>query len=183
MINGPKILELIKTRQSDRSYSNKPVEKEKIGRIAEAARLSPSACNSQPWKFIIVDDPVLLEKLAEAASAKVLGMNSFVRQAPVQFVVVREKANMSSRLGATIKKRDYSLIDIGIASENICLQAAAEGLGSCMIGWFDEKMVKKILKIPAAKRVELLITIGYPAKETREKKRKPFSEVVSRNRY
>lgn len=183
MINGPKILELIKTRQSDRSYSNKPVEKEKIGRIAEAARLSPSACNSQPWKFIIVDDPVLLEKLAEAASAKVLGMNSFVRQAPAQFVVVREKANMSSRLGATIKKRDYSLIDIGIASENICLQAAAEGLGSCMIGWFDEKMVKKILKIPAAKRVELLITIGYPAKETREKKRKPFSEVVSRNRY
>jgi nitroreductase len=183
MINGSHMLGLIKTRQSDRSYSNKPVEKEKIGRIAEAGRLAPSACNSQPWKFIIVDDPALLEQLAEAASAKVLGMNAFVKQAPVQIIVIREKANVSSRIGATIKKRDYSLIDIGIASENICLQATAEGLGSCMIGWFDEKMVKKILKIPAKKRVELLITIGYPLKETREKKRKPSSEVISRNSY
>jgi nitroreductase len=177
------MLDLVRRRQSDRSYTNKAVEKEKIERIAEAGRLAPSACNSQPWKFIIVDDPTLLSQLAEAASAKLLGMNSFVSQAPVQIVVVREKANMSSRVGATIKNRDYSLIDIGIASENICLQVAAEGLGSCMIGWFDEKMVKKILKIPAGKRVELLITIGYPAKETREKKRKPSGEVVSRNRY
>lgn len=183
MTDGLKMLELIRTRQSDRSYSSKPVEKKKIERIAEAGRLAPSACNSQPWKFIIVDDPALLAQLAEAASAKLLGMNAFVKQAPVQIVVIREKANMSSRVGATIKKRDYSLIDIGIASENICLQATAEGLGSCMIGWFDEKMVRKILKIPAAKRVELLITIGYPAKETREKKRKPSSEVISRNSY
>jgi nitroreductase len=183
MTDGHKMLELIKTRQSDRCYLDKPVEKEKIERIAEAGRLAPSACNSQPWKFIIVDDHALLLKLAEAASAKLLGMNSFVSQAPAQIVVVREKANMSSRVGATIKNRDYSLIDIGIASENICLQAAAEGLGSCMIGWFDEKMVKKILKIPAGKRVELLITIGYPAKETREKKRKPYGEVVSVNKY
>ena len=177
------MLDLILTRQSDRSYSSKPVEKEKIERIIEAGRMAPSACNAQPWKFIVVDEKDLLRDLSEAASAKLLGMNSFVNQAPVQIVVVREKANMSSRVGATIKNRDYSLIDIGIASENICLQAAAEGLGSCMIGWFDEKMVKKILKIPAGKRVELLITLGYPAKETREKKRKPFSEVVSLNSY
>ena len=175
--------QLVTIRQSVRSYSDKPVEQEKLRLLVEAVRLAPSACNSQPWKFIIVDDPVLLSQLAEAASAKLLGMNAFVQQAPVQIVVVREKANMSSRVGATIKNRDYSLIDIGIASENICLQAAAEGLGSCMIGWFDEKMVKKILKIPASKRVELLIPIGYPAKETREKKRKPAGEVVSRNRY
>ena len=183
MVNGKSMLDLILTRQSDRSYSSKPVEKEKIERIIEAGRMAPSACNAQPWKFIVVDEKDLLRDLSEAASAKLLGMNSFVNQAPVQIVVVREKANMSSRVGATIKNRDYSLIDIGIASENICLQAAAEGLGSCMIGWFDEKMVKKILKIPAGKRVELLITLGYPAKETREKKRKPFSEVVSLNSY
>jgi nitroreductase len=183
MIDGNEMLEVISTRQSDRSYSDRVVEKEKIDRITEAGRLAPSACNAQPWKFIIVDERAILGKLAEAASAKLLGMNSFVSQAPVQIVVVREKANMSSRIGASIKNKDYSLIDIGIASENICLQARAEGLGSCMIGWFDEKMVKKILRIPASKRVELLITIGYPAKETREKRRKPSDESVSRNSY
>ncbi len=183
MINGVEMLEIIRTRQSDRCYSDKAVEKEKLDRITEAGRMAPSACNSQPWKFIIVDDRQLLSQLAVAASAKLIGMNSFVAQAPVQIAVVRENANMSSRVGATIKNKDYSLIDIGIASENICLQAHAEGLGSCMIGWFDEKMVKKLLKIPASKRVELLITIGYPAKETRDKRRRPSVEVISRNSY
>ncbi|MFN8241704.1 MAG: nitroreductase family protein [Bacteroidales bacterium] len=177
------ILDLIRTRQSDRSYLDKPVEKEKMERIVEAGRLAPSACNAQPWKFIVVDDKSLLSRLADAASAKLLGMNAFVAQAPVQIVVIREKANFSSRIGAQIKKKDYSLIDIGIASENICLQACAEGLGSCMIGWFDEKEVREILGIPSDKRVELLITIGYPAKETREKRRKPGDEVISYNRY
>jgi nitroreductase len=183
MVNSKDMLELIKTRQSDRSYNNKSVEKEKIGRIVEAGRMAPSACNAQPWKFIIVDDPGLLDQLAVAASAKLLGMNSFVGQAPLQIVVIREKANMSSRIGTTIKNKDYSLIDIGIASENICLQARAEGLGSCMIGWFDEKMVRKILHIPRSKRVELIITIGYPAKELRDKKRKATEEISSYNKY
>ena len=90
-------------------------------------------------------------KLAEAASAQLLGMNRFVGQAPVLIVIVREKPNFSSKVGGTIKSKDYSLIDIGIASENICLQAKAEGIGSCMIGWFDEKQVRKILGIPSSK--------------------------------
>ena len=183
MINGKTMLELIRTRQSDRSYSDKPVENEIIDRILEAGRMAPSACNTQPWKFIIVNDPELKTRLSEAASARLLGMNSFVNQAPLLLVVIREKANMSSRIGATVKNKDYSLIDIGIASENICLQARAEGIGSCMIGWFDEKLVKNILGIPASKRVELIITLGYPAKELREKRRKPLKEVVSYNKY
>jgi nitroreductase len=183
MVNGKTMLNLILNRQSDRSYSDKHVENEKIERIIEAGRMAPSACNAQPWKFIVVTDKVLGAEISEAASAKLLGMNSFVNQAPVLFVIVREKANMSSRIGATIKDKDYSLIDIGIASQNICLQARAEGLGSCMIGWFDEKQVKKLLGIPSAKRVELIITLGYPAKETREKRRKPISETVSYNKY
>jgi nitroreductase len=183
MINGSELLDLIKIRQSDRSYTDKEVEKEKIDRILEAGRLAPSACNAQPWKFIVVDDREKLKQLSIAASAKALGINAFAAQAPLQIVVIREKANFTSRIGGTIKKRDYSLIDIGIASENICLQAAAEGLGSCMIGWFDEKMVKEILDIPSSKRVELLITIGFPGKETREKRRKPSTEVISFNKY
>lgn len=183
MVDGKKVLELIISRQSDRKYSDKPVEKEKLDRIIEAGRMSPSACNAQPWKFIVVTEPSIVEKIAEAASARLLGMNSFVKQAPVQIIVIREKPNFSSKVGATIKNKDYSLIDIGIASENICLQAKAEGLGSCMIGWFDEKMLRKILHIPRSKRVELIITLGYSLGDQRNKKRKPPEETVSYNKY
>jgi nitroreductase len=176
-------LAVILNRQSDRKYSSRAVEKDKLGRILAAARMSPSACNSQPWRFIVADDRELIAKLAEAASAKLIGMNNFVAQAPLLLVIVRESANMSARIGGTIKNKDYSLIDIGIAAENICLQAEAEGLGSCMIGWFDEKEVRKILGIPAKKRVELIITIGYSLSDKRQKKRKEESEVISFNKY
>lgn len=183
MTDGKKMLELIASRQSDRKYSNKPVEREKLERIIEAGRLAPSACNAQPWKLIVVTDPGLLQKIAVAATAKLLGMNSFVKQAPLVVVVVREKPNFSSKIGGTIKNKDYSLIDVGITSENICLQAKAEGLGSCMIGWFDEPELRKILSIPRSKRVELIITLGYSLSDQREKRRKPKEEIVSYNKY
>lgn len=183
MIDGIKLLELIQRRQSDRKYNTRPVEPEKLERIIEAGRMSPSACNSQPWKFIVVTDPILVKKLAEAATEKLTGMNMFVAQAPILLIIVRESPNFSSMIGGSIKRKDYSIIDIGIASENICLQATAEGLGSCMIGWFDEKSVRKILGIPANKRVELIITIGYSEAEFRNKRRKPKEATVSYNKY
>jgi nitroreductase len=183
MIHGKQMLEMIIRRQSDRKYSDKPVENEKLERIIEAGRMAPSACNSQPWKFIIVTDPALLRDLGEAASGKLLGMNSFVDQAPALIVIVREQPNFSSKIGGTIKRKDYSHIDIGIATENICLQAMAEGIGSCILGWFDEKKVRKILGIPSSKRVELLLTLGYSLSEHREKKRKPKEVTVSYNKY
>ncbi len=92
-------MNLIISRQSDRKYSDKPVEKEKLERIIEAGRMAPSACNAQPWKFIVVTEPELIGKIAEAASAKLIGMNSFVAQAPVIIVIVREKPNISSKVG------------------------------------------------------------------------------------
>jgi nitroreductase len=183
MVDGVMMLDLILKRQSDRKYSNKPIEKEKLVRIVEAGRMSPSANNEQAWKFIVVTEPDLLSKTAEAATAKLLKMNSFVAQAPVQIILVRESPNFSSKIGAAIKNKDYSLIDIGIAAENICLQAMAEGIGSCMIGWFDERRIKKLLGIPRSKRVELIITLGYSLSEKREKRRKPAEETVSYNKY
>lgn len=173
----------ISLRQSDRGYSDKPVEKEKLERILEAGRLAPSACNSQPWKFIVVDDPALRKDIAKASSAKALGFNKFTDQAQIFIVIVREKSKPVAQIGKTIKDRDYSLIDIGIAAENICLQAAAEELGSCMLGWFNEKRVKKLLKVPAEKRAELIITLGYPSKPHRKKQRKDPGEVISYNQY
>ena len=97
MINAKDTLDLINSRQSDRKYSDKPVEKEKLERIIEAGRMAPSACNAQPWKFIVVTDPELVLKIADAASAKLIGMNNFVAQAPAIMVIVREKPNMSSK--------------------------------------------------------------------------------------
>lgn len=177
-------LELVKNRQSDRGYLNKPVEKEKIERCLEAARMAPSACNSQPWHFIVVDEPGLKNKIADCTSNRLLPLNHFTKQAPVHITIVMEKANLTSMLGSSIKDKHFPLIDIGIAAEHICLQAADEGLGTCMLGWFNEKEVKKLLKVPNTKRVMLIIIIGYPSKpETRVKKRKHLSELVSYNQY
>ena len=176
---------LISTRQSDRGYiADKPVEKEKIARITESARVAPSACNAQPWKFIVVDNQDIKNKLADTTSSKVLGMNHFTKQAPVHIVIVMEGANLTSSVGSLVKRKHFPLIDIGIAAEHICLAATAEGLGSCMVGWFDESAVKKLLSIPKSKRPMLIITLGYPAKpETREKRRKEIEQVVSYNKY
>lgn len=183
MIKGEEMLAHIKSRQSDRAYLKKKVEKEKIERILEAGRMAPSACNSQPWKFIVVDNPELLPAVSSASSAKGLGFNKFTDQVPVFIVIVREKSKPIAQVGGAIKDKDYSLIDVGIAAENICLQAAAEGLGTCMLGWFNEKEIKKLLKIPLNKRAELVITLGYPSKPHRNKSRKSFDDVVSYNSY
>ncbi len=177
------MLELFRKRQSDRAYETRPVESEKIERILEAARLAPSACNAQPWKFIVVTDPEIKNQLADATSAKLLGMNHWTKQAPVHIVVVEESANLTSNLGSFVKRRYFPLIDIGIAAEHICLQAAYEGLGTCMIGWFNEKKVRQLLQIPRDKRPQLIITLGYPAGETRQKVRKSIEQIVSYNRY
>ena len=183
MINGIDFLKIIQQRQSDRAYLNTPIEKEKLDRIIEAARLAPSACNAQPWKYIVIDNPELKNKIADCTSSKVLGMNHFTKQAPVHIVIVEEKANFTSNAGSLIKNKQFPLIDIGITAEHICLQATVEGLGTCMIGWFDESKVKKLLQIPKSKRVPLIITLGYPAGENREKRRKSIQEIISYNTY
>ena len=160
-MNGEELLKLISTRQSDRAYiPEKEVEKEKLNRILEAARLAPSACNAQPWRFIIVDEPELKNKIADCSSSRVLGMNHFTKQAPIHIVIVEEKANFTSSAGSVIKNKHFPLIDIGITAEHICLQAQAEELGTCMLGWFDETKVKNLLNIPKSKRVPLIITLG-----------------------
>jgi len=176
-------LELVQSRQSDRAYMDTPVEREKIERILETVRLAPSACNAQPWKFIVVTDPEKRTQVAEATSNKVLSMNHFSRHAPVQVVVLEESANFTSNLGGWISKKHYPHIDLGIAAAHISLAAADEGLGSCIIGWCDEKKVQKTLDIPKNKRVMLIILLGYSNQPLREKKRKPMQEIVSWEKY
>lgn len=183
MTDGKEMLDLLKSRQSERKFLDRPVEREKIERITEAGRLSPSACNGQPWHFIVVDDPAVREEVAAATESGVLRMNLFVRQAPVLIVVVREKSNLTSRAGDLIKQKDYSLIDIGIATASVVYQAAAEGLGTCIVGWFDQKKIRKVLGIPSPIKVELVIAVGYSDSRLREKMRKPPGEIITFNRY
>ncbi|TVR42131.1 MAG: NAD(P)H nitroreductase [Bacteroidia bacterium] len=176
--------ELLLKRESTRKYLSRPVEKDAIERIMEACRLAPSACNSQPWRFVVVTDPGLKDRVAQATFGKVLRFNRFVVEAPVIVALVAEPPNWLSKIGSSIKDKDYYLMDIGIVAEHFCLQAAELGLGSCMIGWFEEKTVKELLNIPTKKRVPLLITLGYPAKDTTRKKiRKQPKEVYTFNKY
>ena len=110
-------------------------------------------------------------------------MNKFAKNAPVHILVVEESMNITSYLGAKIKDKYFPLVDIGIATAHITLAAESLGLGSCILGWFDEKAIKQLVGIPANKRLLLDITIGYPAKAKRKKSRKPLEKVVSYNTY
>ncbi len=172
---------LILTRQSDRKYASDPVDREDILKCLEAARMSPSACNSQPWKFIVVDDKAKLAEMADAAEG--LGMNRFTHGVPVMVAVVMENMNTSARLGSLVKRKDYSMMDIGMAVEHFCLQAADLGLGTCIMGWFDERRIARLLGVPRRKRIQLLIALGHPLNQTRRKIRKPLEEMSSWNSY
>lgn len=172
--------ELILKRQSDRKYQQRPVDRALIVQCLEAARMAPSACNSQPWRFVVVDDPRLLSEMASAAAG--MGMNKFAYQASAIVAVVLEKMNLTARIGSVIKDKEYSLLDVGIAVEHFCLQASELGLGTCILGWFDEKKVRKLLNI-GKRRVPLLITVGYPDGPVRKKVRKKLDEMSCWNVY
>lgn len=183
-MNDAEFLNLVQRRQSVRGYATRPVPPDLIERCLEAARLAPSACNAQPWTFIVVDDADLKNQLADATADRWLPLNHWTKQAPIHVVIVVERANLTSRIGAKIKKRDFSWMDVGIAAEHFCLQAAALGLGTCMLGWFNEETVRRLLHIPDSKRVGLIITLGYPSdRQTRPKIRKELDRMVRWNRY
>ena len=179
-------LETVKTRHSVRRYLTRIVPREAIERCLEAARLAPSACNAQPWKFIVVDDPARKNELARRAFGISSPFNRFAFQAPVLVAVVKIGANFVSAAGSLVSGRRFSFIDVGIAVEHFCLQAAEEGLGTCILGWFNERRVKKFLGVPRHQRVALMLTLGWPAyppEEAPERKRKEIDKIKSYNRY
>ncbi len=173
--------ELATKRQSVRKYKADAVPAGAIMQCIEAARLAPSACNAQPWKFVVIDDAALKNQVGEAAAG--MGMNKFLLQVPVIVAVVLEKPNLTSAIGSVLKGKEYTLIDIGIAAEHFCLQAAELGLGTCIVGWFNEKKVRQLLGIPRSRRIPLLIALGQADDTPREKVRKPLEQIYSHNKY
>lgn len=176
---------LITQRQSVRKYTNKPVEKDKIKKLIEAVRLAPSASNSQPWKLIIVDEPELKNQVANATFSTMVAFNKFALEAPVIAVLVIEKPKLITQIGGSLKRQEFPQYDIGIAAAHFCLQAAEIGLGTCMLGWFDEKKIQQLLSIPKKRKIGLVITVGYPPEgyKLRKKTRKPLEAICSFNNY
>lgn len=167
--------EIAENRQSCRSYdSAREVEEEKLERILEAARLSPSACNGQPY-FITVCKGEAAKKVAYATGE--MGMNKFASDAPILLVISEMPYVPTAALGAKLKKNDYRSIDIGIASAYITAEAECQGLGSCILGWFDDEAIRKICDLDSP--VRLVITLGYPKDDKlRAKKRRDMSELT-----
>lgn len=176
-------LDLANKRQSVRFYLDKKVNREDIITCIKAASLAPSACNAQPWKFVVVDDTETLDKVRKYVHDPIIGMNKFVLQAPVLVIVVGEKRNLTSSIGEIVKKKDFTSMDVGMAVEHFCLQASELDLGTCIIGWFKNKEIKKILNIPSSKNIELVVSLGYFDNVIRDKKRKAFEDIYSFNKY
>ena len=169
--------DIAKQRQSCRKYNpEREVEQAKIDAILESARLAPSACNGQPYHLTVCTG----ESAKAAAKATMgLGMNKFASDAPVLIVISEEDYVASAAFGARVKGNDYRSIDIGIVSAYITAEAAAQGLGSCILGWLDDEKLREIAGVNHP--VRLVITIGYPADDDtlREKKRKPLTDLVT----
>ncbi len=169
--------EIAQNRQSCRSYdSSLPVEKEKIDAVLESARLSPSACNGQPYHITVCKG----EKAKLTAKATMgMGMNKFASDAPVLLVISEKPYVKTAAVGTKITGNDYRSIDIGILSAYITAEASCQGLGTCILGWFDDKKIRKICGLDSA--VRLVITLGYPKKDDklRTKKRKDTDELVT----
>ena len=162
-------------RQSCRCYDeNRPVEQEKLNAILESTRLAPSACNGQPYHLTVCRGETAK---AVAAATQGMGMNKFASQAPVVIVISEMPYVKSAALGAKVKGNDYRSIDIGIATAYLTAEAAAQGLGTCILGWLDDQKIRTIcgLEYP----VRLVITLGYPKDTLRPKKRKELSELVT----
>ena len=167
------VMDAIRQRRSIRAYQDRPVEEEKLGAVLEAARLAPSASNRQEWRYVVVRDPGMRLKLAEAANGQ-----KFVGEAPVVIVACAKTDGHKMTCGEACYP-----IDIAISLDHITLRAAEEGLGTCWIGAFNQPAVKKLLNIPEEIRVVELMPLGYPADEPAERSRLSLDEIVIQEKW
>ena len=177
-------MEIVKRRYSVRNYLDKPVDRKLINKCIEAARLAPSAENTQPWRFIVVDDHELLEKLKKQAFSGIFSFTKWANSAPVIIVILAKPGFIANKLGAQVQKIHYHLLDIGISVEHLVLQAAELNLGTCWIGWFNIKGVRKILNIPKKYEIPGLVSLDHFKydKKLNKKKKKPLSKILFFNK-
>ena len=168
-------MEIAQGRYSCRRYDpDRPVEQEKLDAILEAVRLAPSACNGQPYHLTVCRGETA-QAVAKATMG--MGLNKFATEAPILIVISEEPYVKTAALGAKVKGNDYRSIDIGIAAAYLTAEAAAQGLGTCILGWLDDEKIREICGL--SRPVRLVVTLGYAADTPREKKRKKLDELVS----
>jgi len=170
--------EVIYTRRSVRSYSDKPIPREVLEKVLDAARVAPSGRNLQPWKFIVIDDEKIKRSLVPLCFHQ-----EFIAEAPVVVVACgfRSTYNRGGYMGEL-----SMLVDVSIAFTQLLLAARAEGLGTCWIGAFDNEGVKRLLKIPPGVEVVALTPLGYPREIDvwrPPKERKKLEEILCYNSY
>lgn len=163
------VIEAIEKRRSVRVYQDKPIPEEKLKKILEAARLAPSARNSQDYQLVVLKNEKIRKKIASEATS-----HSFIGAAPVILVAV--SLNPEYIMPGGIPAHP---IDIAIAVDHMTLVAVEEGLASCWIGAFNQRRIKEILGIPDRYRVVVLLSLGYPAENPKRKLRKLFKEIIS----
>lgn len=178
-------LEMMKKRESCRAYDSRPVAREDLIKIVEAGRLSPSACNAQPWKFVVVDEPEAKAKLCDALvlpNGKTAAQ--WRAQVPAFIILVEQEAKvMPLVIEYYGTSQRYAQGDIGMAAMNMCYEAMELGLSTCILGLNDQKKLEAAFGIPEGHECRMVLAVGYAAAEgePREKIRKPLEEVCSFN--
>jgi len=171
-------IDLAKSRRSIRKFKDQDVPDEFIERCVEAARFAPSSCHTQSWRFIAVRG-ALKKRIVEEVLGGFVVPNRWAETAPVLVVLAMDMDIVTHVLGAGVKGISYHLLDAGIAGEHFVLQAQELGLGTCWIGWFNKKRLKKLLDLPAKWDIPAMIALGYPAEVPAEKKRKSIDKLLS----
>lgn len=161
MDNKP-FFNLVKYRTSCRSYEPRPVPREHLEQMLEAARLAPSACNKQPWRFAVVEDEAVRMRLVKEAFLTGIPMK-WAANAGAIIALGMEKSAITHKIAPKISGVNYPLLDLGIAGEHLVLQAEELGLGSCWIGWIKPKAVQEIVGWPRSIKPVGMITVGWPA--------------------
>jgi nitroreductase len=170
-------LNILKQRQSCRSFDDRVIEHEKLVQCVEAGRLTPSACNSQPWKFVVVETPAKGEEVAKCGQQ--IGMNAFLSQAKAFIIITEEHAQLMPSVGKLIDSQYFAKGDLGAATLQVCLAAEGLGIGSCIIGIYDRNSLAKILDLSQNQQFAAFIALGYPKTKTiRTKQRKSLEEVA-----
>jgi len=171
------IFQVIRDRRSIRKYKDTPVERDKIEQVLDAARLAPSWKNLQCWRFLVLTEPEKIAKLLEAFPDDNPGKKA-VAMAPVVILACGDPAQSDVENGI-----EYYVCDTAIAFAHLCLAAHALGLGTCMMGWYDEALIKKTLGIPENMKILGLTPLGYPDQEPKARPRKELGEIAFFNKW
>lgn len=153
--------EVIARRVSCRAYRPDPVPRDLLLRVLDAARLAPSACNRQPWRFAVVQDAALRRRIVEEGFLPGLGMR-WALDAPVIVAIGMELSLFTHRVAASVSGVDYPWVDIGIAGEHLVLAATECGLGTCWIGWIKPAVVREIVGWPSSVKPVAVVPVGFP---------------------